>query len=70
MTKKINILSTKKLPSNQKQLLVEAFSSVLEEDFIETKIKNFQLSKINDNIIFTSQNAVQSILQHPNDHYY
>ncbi len=65
MTKKINILSTKKLLSNQKQLLVEAFISVLEEDFIETKIKNFQLSKINNNLIFTSQNAVQSILQHP-----
>ena len=46
MTKKINILSTKKLLPNQKQLLVEALISVLEEDFIETKIKNFELSKI------------------------
>jgi uroporphyrinogen-III synthase len=65
MTKKINILSTKKLLSNQKELLVEALISVSEEDFIETKIKNFELSKVYDNIIFTSQNAVQSILQHP-----
>ena len=42
MTKKINILSTKKLLSNQKQLLTDAAISVTEEDFIETKIKTFE----------------------------
>lgn len=65
MTKQINILSTKKLLPNQKQELLDAKISLIEEDFIETKIKNFELSKANDNLIFTSQNAVQSILQHP-----
>ena len=77
MTKQTNILSTKKLLSNQKQLLTDAAMSVTEEDFIETKIKTFEFpslggvsegrggTKIHDNIIFTSQNAVQSILQHP-----
>ena len=65
MTKQINILSTKKLLPNQKQELLDAKISLIEEDFIETKIKNFELSKVNDNLIFTSQNAVQSILQHP-----
>ena len=65
MTKQINILSTKKLLPNQKQELLDADFTVIEEDFIETKIKNFELSKVNDNLIFTSQNAVQSILQHP-----
>ena len=65
MTKQINILSTKKLLPNQKQVLLEANFIVIEEDFIETNIKNFELSKVNDNLIFTSQNAVQSILQHP-----
>ncbi len=64
MTNKINILSTKKLLSNQKQDLLDANIHLIEEDFIETKIKNFELSKVNDNLIFTSQNAVQSILQH------
>ena len=64
MTKKINILSTKKLLPNQKQIFIDNDFSVIDEDFIETKIKNFELSKINDNLIFTSQNAVQSILQH------
>ena len=65
MTKQINILSTKKLLPNQKQVLLEANFIVIEEDFIETNIKNFELSKVNNNLIFTSQNAVQSILQHP-----
>jgi len=65
MTKQINILSTKKLLPNQKQDLLDANISLIDEDFIETKIKNFELSKVNDNLIFTSQNAVQSILQHP-----
>lgn len=65
MTKQINIVSTKKLLANQKQELLDANFTVIEEDFIETIIKNFELSKVNDNLIFTSQNAVQSILQHP-----
>ena len=42
MTKQINILSTKKLLPNQKQELLDADFSVIEEDFIETKIKNFE----------------------------
>lgn len=65
MTKQINILSTKKLLPNQKQYLFDANIHLIEEDFIETNIKNFELSKVNDNLIFTSQNAVQSVLQHP-----
>lgn len=65
MTKQINIVSTKKLSQNQKKLLLDANFALIEEEFIETKIKNFELSNINKNLIFTSQNAVQSILQHP-----
>ena len=65
MTKQINILSTKKLLSNQKQDLLNANFNLTEEDFIETKIKKFELNKVNDNLIFTSQNAVKSVLQHP-----
>jgi len=65
MTKQINILSTKKLLPTQKQALLDAEIALIDEDFIETKIKNFQLSKVNDNLIFTSQNAVQSVLKHP-----
>lgn len=65
MTNKINILSTKKLLPNQKQLLLEANFIVIEEDFIQTKTIDFELEKVNQNLIFTSQNGVQSILQHP-----
>jgi uroporphyrinogen-III synthase len=65
MSKQINIASTKKLQPIQKQFLLDAGISVVEEDFIESKIKNFELSKVHENLIFTSQNAVQSILQHP-----
>jgi len=66
MTKPIHILSTKKLLPNQKQELFDSNIHLIEEDFIETKIKNFELSKVNDNLIFTSQNAVLSILEHSN----
>ncbi len=66
MMKPINILSTKKLLPHQKQVLLDANISVVEEDFIETKIKNFELTQVHDNLIFTSQNAVLSILEHPN----
>lgn len=65
MTKQINILSTKKLLPNQRQLLVDATISVIEENFIETKTKIFELLKVNDNLIFSSQNAVKSVLNHP-----
>jgi len=50
---------------NQKQVLLESNISLIEENFIEIKIKNFELLKVNQNLIFTSQNAVKSLLQHP-----
>ncbi|MEY2923450.1 MAG: hypothetical protein RL108_2076, partial [Bacteroidota bacterium] len=63
--KKTYIVSTKKLLPNQKQDLLDANIFLIEENFIETKIKKFELNKLNENLIFTSQNAVHSILQHP-----
>lgn len=65
MQNPITILSTKILLSNQKQALLDAGFSVIEADFIKTKNTNFDLKEINENLIFTSQNAVQSVLQHP-----
>jgi uroporphyrinogen-III synthase len=64
VTKQISIVVTKKLLSNQKQELLDSNFVVIEEDFIETKIKDFKLETLNQNLIFTSQNAVQSVLQH------
>ncbi len=73
----ISILSTKTLLSNQKQALLDAGFSLTEANFIKTENSDFDFPssggvsegrggiKINDNLIFTSQNAAQSILLHP-----
>jgi uroporphyrinogen-III synthase len=63
MQKDIRILSTKKLLQNQKQFLLNAGFSVIEADFIEIEFTSPTLENIKDNLIFTSSNAVQSILQ-------
>ncbi|MGL2962713.1 uroporphyrinogen-III synthase [Flavobacterium sp. RSB2_4_14] len=65
MTKQINILSTKKLLPNQKQYLFDANIHLIEEDFIKTTFLSPPLEGLGEALIFTSQNAVQSILQHP-----
>ena len=61
----IQILSTKTLLENHRQALVNADFKVLEVDFIKTKSHAFELNEINENLIFTSQNAVQSFLLDP-----
>ncbi|TDE04924.1 uroporphyrinogen-III synthase [Flavobacterium hiemivividum] len=61
----IQILSTKTLLDNQREALTNANFNVIEVDFIETKSQAFELNEINDNLIFTSQNAVQSFLLDP-----
>ncbi|MFW0736686.1 uroporphyrinogen-III synthase [Flavobacterium sp. T12S277] len=65
MSKSIQILSTKKLSTEQKQALTTANLEVIEADFIQTENKPFEIKDLNDNLIFTSQNAVHSILSHP-----
>lgn len=65
MSNPITILSTKILLSHQKQALLDAGFSVTEANFIKTENSDFDLKGINDNLIFTSQNAAQSVLLHP-----
>jgi uroporphyrinogen-III synthase len=65
MSTSIKILSTKTLSTIQKEALVNADFNVIEADFIKTEYQNFDLKNIKDSLIFTSQNAVHSILQHP-----
>lgn len=65
MAKTPYILSTKSLLPQQKQILIDANLAVEAHDFIATTTKNFELDQVLDNLIFTSQNAVQAILQHP-----
>lgn len=67
MQKFISILSTKKLLSYQKQALLDANFLVTEVNFITIKHLKFQLpvpSLEFGRLIFTSQNAVQSVLLH------
>ncbi len=66
MQQGIRILSTKKLLPNQKQFLLNAGFSVLEANFIATKTKPFVLESCHQNLIFTSKNSVQSILESEN----
>lgn len=61
----IQILSTRTLLDNQKQALLSENFHVIEADFIRTENQAFELNEINDNLIFTSQNAVHSFLLDP-----
>ena len=65
MNSLVPILSTKVLSPTQRETLENAYFSVIEADFIATKNQNFELTEINSNLIFTSQNAAQSVLLHP-----
>ncbi|MCG9792060.1 uroporphyrinogen-III synthase [Flavobacterium algicola] len=59
----ISILSTKTLSAEQRQVFIDADFDLLEQDFIEIKNNLFVLDKINDNLIFSSQNAVLSLME-------
>jgi uroporphyrinogen-III synthase len=65
MNTKINILSTKILLPSQKQMLLDANFSLIEEDFISISFLSPPLEGLGEALIFTSQNAAQSLLQHP-----
>jgi uroporphyrinogen-III synthase len=58
----IRILSTKKLEVNQKQFLLNANIAVVEADFISIHQKKITIETVNENLIFTSQNAVVSLI--------
>jgi len=63
MQNQICIVSTKKLFERQKQQLLSANFLVFEEDFITIQNKDFEIYSTNDYLIFTSQNAVESVLR-------
>lgn len=64
MTNQISILSTKTLSDEQRQVFIDANIDLCEQDFIEIKTNDFELKNIYENLIFSSQNAVYSVLQH------
>jgi uroporphyrinogen-III synthase len=63
MKNQVRIVSTKKLQANQKQYLLNANFSVVEADFIKIKLKKFTFKSKFQNLIFSSQNAVESVLK-------
>lgn len=63
MENQIRIYSTKKLLPNQRQYLLNAGFSVTEADFINVSAKPFEYKTTNDYLIFTSQNAVESVIK-------
>ena len=58
-----SILSTKTLSDEQRQAFLAANFDLLEQDFIEIKNNLFELNTINTNLIFSSQNAVLSLME-------
>lgn len=61
--KKPCLLSTKTLPAHQKVLLQQAGFELLEKNFITISFREFTLKKTPDILLFTSQNAVKSVLK-------
>lgn len=66
MTNQKTILSTKTLSDEQRQVFIDADLDLLEQDFIEIENNDFELKNINQNLIFSSQNAVLSLLEQNN----
>ena len=56
------ILSTKKLTRSQKELLLNAGCSVVEQELISIVPLPFETKELPENIIFTSKNAVKVVL--------
>lgn len=66
MKKVIRIVSTKKLQPNQKQFLLNAGFHLIEADFIQIEFLSIELISSFNHLIFTSQNAVLSVLNNEN----
>lgn len=60
---KINLLSTKKLTASEKSFFLPTLFNVIDEDFIAIKLLDFQWKGQADMLLFTSKNAVLSVLQ-------
>ncbi|WP_433765019.1 uroporphyrinogen-III synthase [Flavobacterium ginsenosidimutans] len=65
MANPVQILSTKILSPLHKQELMKYGVELIEADFIKTENKPFELKDLNESLIFTSQNAVHSVLSNP-----
>jgi uroporphyrinogen-III synthase len=59
----IQILSTKKLSKALKNKLSDAKIELVEKNFIQTKSVDFEIPQLNDYLVFTSKEAVKSVLK-------
>lgn len=59
----MNIIVTKKLDSKNKQKLLDEKFDVFDANYIQIKLKKFTSNTTKDYLIFTSQNAVKSVLK-------
>ncbi|WP_413513035.1 uroporphyrinogen-III synthase [Myroides odoratus] len=59
------VLSTRKLTDNNRQLIESSSMHWIEEDFITTIPQAFSVDTLREIVLFTSQNAVKSILNAP-----
>jgi len=62
MKEPIRIVSTQKLSLVLKQQLMRVDFSIFEEDYIAVQKNQFTIENLNDYLIFTSKNAVESVL--------
>jgi uroporphyrinogen-III synthase len=63
MKESIRILSTKKLLVEQKKPLIDAEISLVEMDLISIIQKKVAIETVHENLIFTSQNSVLSLIE-------
>lgn len=62
---KTNLLSTKKLTPSEKALFHVTHFGLIEKDFIAIELLDFEVNFKADLLLFTSKNAVLSVLQNP-----
>jgi uroporphyrinogen-III synthase len=65
MSDQISILATKILSDEHRQTFINAKIDLLEDNFIAITNTDFELSNINQNLIFSSQNAILSLMEQP-----
>ena len=60
---KINLIATKKLTPSEKALFPASAFELIERDFIAIELLDFDWNVETDLLLFTSKNAVLSVLQ-------
>ncbi|MHC5201998.1 uroporphyrinogen-III synthase [Myroides sp. LJL119] len=62
MSKKITVLSTRKLQKNNLEIIKNSSLNWIQEDFISLEYAGFCIEELQDYLLFTSQNAILSVI--------